>query len=107
MLLAGCAIGEVAIEAKRNELKASQPAQRDRALVRALLPKTAAYLKQVDAFAAGDARATQKVRLMLKGMVGPISLAPESDGSPWATYKRLDVAALVRAAGTSGRGDRI
>ncbi|MGO8854420.1 MAG: recombinase family protein [Steroidobacteraceae bacterium] len=96
------------IEAKRNELKAAVPAHRDRAQVLALLPKAAAaYLKQVDAFAAGDARATQKIRLVLKEIIGPIRLAPESDGSLWATYKRLDVAALVRTAGTSGRGDRI
>jgi DNA invertase Pin-like site-specific DNA recombinase len=96
------------IEAKRTELKASQPAQRERARVLAMLPKAAAaYLKQVDAFAVGDARATQKVRLMLKGMIGPIKLAPEPDGSLWATYKHLDVAALVRTAGTCGRGDRI
>jgi site-specific DNA recombinase len=96
------------IEAKRNELKAAQPVQRARAKVLAMLPKAAAaYLKQVDAFAAGDPQATQKVRLMLKGMIGPIKLAPEPDGSLWATYKQLDVAALVRAAGTCGRGDRI
>ena len=73
-----------------------------------MLPKAAAaYLKQVDAFATGDTRATQKIRLMLKGMIGPIKLAPEQDGSLWATYKQLDVAALVRTAGTCGRGDRI
>jgi site-specific DNA recombinase len=96
------------IEAKRNELKAAQPAQRDRAKVLAMLPKAAAaYLKQVDAFAAGDPKATVKVRLMLKGMIGPIKLEPEPDGSLWATHKQLDVAALVRTAGTSGRGDRI
>jgi hypothetical protein len=41
------------VEAKRTELRASQPAQRDRAKVLAMLPKAAAaYLKQVDAFAA-------------------------------------------------------
>lgn len=96
------------IEAKRAELKAAQPAGRQRAQVLALLPKAAAaYLKQVDAFAAGDASATQKLRVMLKGMVGPIKLAPEPDGSLWATYKQLDAAALVRTAGTGGRGDRI
>jgi hypothetical protein len=33
---------------------------------------------------------------MLKAMIGPIRLAPEPDGSLWATYKQLDVAALVR-----------
>ena len=96
------------IEAKRAELKASVPAAREIAKVMAMLPKAAAaYLKQVDAFAAGDPKATVKVRLMLKGMIGAIRLAPEPDGSLWATYKQLDVAALVRTAGTSGRGDRI
>jgi site-specific DNA recombinase len=96
------------IEAKRAELKAVQPVEREKAKVLAMLPKAAeAYLKQVDALAAGDPGATQKVRLMLKGMIGPIKLAPEPDGSLWATYKRLDVAALVRTAGTCGRGDRI
>jgi hypothetical protein len=44
---------------------------------------------------------------MLKGMIGPIKLAPEPDGSLWATYKQLDVAALVRAAGTCGRGEAV
>lgn len=96
------------IEAKRAELRVAHPAERERAKVLALLPKAAAaYLKQVDAFAAGDLGATNKVRLMLKGMVGPIKLAPEPDGSLWATYKQLDAAALVRTAGTGGRGDRI
>jgi hypothetical protein len=42
---------------------------------------------------------------MLKGMIGPIKLAPEPDGSLWATYKQLDGAALVRTAGTGGRGE--
>jgi hypothetical protein len=46
------------IEAKRDEL-AALPAQRERPNVLAMLPKAAAaYLKQVDAFAAGDAMAT-------------------------------------------------
>lgn len=96
------------IEAKRTELRSALPAQRERAKVFAMLPKAAAaYLKQVDAFAAGDPQAAQKVHLMLKGMIGPIKLAPEPDGSLWATYKQFDGAALVRTAGTGGRGDRI
>jgi len=93
---------------KRNELKAAQPVQRERAKVLAMLPKAAAaYLRQVDAFAAGDRPATQEVRLMLKGMIGPIKLAPEPDGSLWATHRQLDFAALVRTAGTCGRGEAL
>jgi site-specific DNA recombinase len=96
------------IEAKRTELKAAQPVERERTNVLAMLPKAAAaYLKQVDAFVAGDPRATQRVRIMLKSMVGPIKLSPGEGGSLWATYKQLDAAALVGTAGTCGRGDRI
>jgi hypothetical protein len=40
--------------------------------LQSILVRFRPYLKQVDAFAAGDAKATLKVRLMLKGMIGPI-----------------------------------
>jgi site-specific DNA recombinase len=104
------------IEAKRNELKAIQPAQRERAKVFALLPKAAAtYLQRVEEFKAGDPLATQMLRLMLTWLIGPIKLAPEPDGSLWAIYKQWDgevlvtvlVRVLVRTTGTCGRGDRI
>lgn len=98
------------VQAKVTALKAAQPPDRERAKVMALLPKAAtAYLKQVDAFAAGDATAALKVRQMLKTMIGPITLTRGQDGSLWANHRQLDASALVRSgtAGTCGRGDRI
>ena len=86
------------VQAKVTALKAAQPPDRERAQVLALLPKAAAaYLKQVDAFAEGDEAATQKVRQMLKTMIGQITLTPGADGSLWAKHRQLDAAALVRS----------
>jgi DNA invertase Pin-like site-specific DNA recombinase len=96
------------VQAKVAALKEAQPPERERARVLALLPKAAAaYLKQVDAFAAGDPVATQKVRAMLQVMIGPITLSPGEGGSLWATHRQMDGAALVRTAGTYGRGEAL
>jgi hypothetical protein len=35
------------------------------------------------------------------------NVARENSASLWATYKQLDVAALVRTAGTCGRGEGV
>jgi site-specific DNA recombinase len=95
------------IEAKRRDLKAARPAMKQSALILSLLPKAAkAYLKQIDEGLSGDLRAAAKGRIVLKDMLGPIRLAPGGDGSLWASY-RYNPAALIRAAGTVGRGDRI
>jgi site-specific DNA recombinase len=94
-------------EAKRREIQAAQPAAKQQARVLAMLPKAAkAYLKQLEEGLAGDSRAAAKGRLIVKDMIGPVSLSPGKDGSLWATYKP-DMAVLVRTAGTGGRGDRI
>jgi hypothetical protein len=39
-------------------------------------------------------------------MLGPITLEPGDDGALWASYG-IDFSAVVKAAGTVGRGDRI
>ncbi len=94
-------------EAKRRELQTTQSPARPQVMVSAILPKAAAmYVTQIDDGLAGDVRASAEGRIILREMLGPIVLSPEPDGSLWANY-RFNPAALVRAAGTYGRGDRI
>jgi hypothetical protein len=94
-------------QAKRKELLAQQPAAVQEAKILTLLPKAASiYLKQIDAGLSGDVRAAAKGRLILKDMIGAVSLQPGDYGSLWATYSQ-DLWALVRTAVTNGRGDRI
>ena len=78
-----------------------------KAKILTLLPKAAAtYLKLIEEGLAGDARSAAKVRLILKDMLGPISLSPGEGGSLWAAYYD-NPWALVRDAGFHGRGGRI
>ena len=95
-------------EAKRTEIQAAvEPQARPQTKIVAILPKAAAmYVKQIDEGLAGNPRAAAKSRLVLRDMLGPIVLSPGRDGSLWASY-RFNPAALIRTAGTYGRGDRI
>ncbi|HEY5608723.1 MAG TPA: hypothetical protein VIM38_10330, partial [Alphaproteobacteria bacterium] len=62
--------------------------------------------KQIKDGLDGDPRAAAKARLILADLLGPITLTPGKRGELWASY-RLNPAALVKATGTHGRGDRI
>lgn len=95
-------------EFKRRELQAARPEAKRNARVQSLLPKAAElYRKQIEMGLAGDARATAKARLILRDLIGPVALTPgPGKGEFWASYK-LVPAALIKATGTSGRGDRI
>jgi site-specific DNA recombinase len=98
------------VEAKRNELKLKQPAEKQHARVLALLPKAAkAYAEQVEAGIDGDERAVQRARLILRDLIGKITYEPRATGL-WATY-RLNPGILVSGPQTGhrsrGRGDRI
>ena len=94
-------------EAKRSTLREMQPRAKQQARVLTLLPRAAAmYLQQIEDGLAGDARAAAKGRVILRDMIGPVSLWRGDYGSLWATYKQ-DLFALVRPAGSCGRGDRI
>ena len=95
------------VETKRRELAIIQPVIKHSVTLLALLPKAAkAYLKQIDEGLSGDSRAAAKGRMILRDMLGPIRLAPGTDGSLWSSYG-YNPAVLLRTAGTVGRGDRI
>jgi site-specific DNA recombinase len=98
-------------EAKRKELLAKQPAAVQQAKILTMLPKAAsAYLKLIEEGLAGDARSAAKVRVILKEMLGPVSLSPGDCGSLWAAYYDNPWALVRDAAGFAGfggRGDRI
>jgi site-specific DNA recombinase len=87
-------------EAKRQALTTNLPEGKQRARVLSMLPKAAAlYLRQIDQGLDGDPRAALKSRIILREMLGPISLEPGKGGSLWANFK-FNPAALVKAAGT-------
>jgi hypothetical protein len=65
-----------------------------------------AFRETVAAGLAGDPAAVASARLVLRSMLGPIKLEPGADGSLWASYG-IDFSAVVRAAGTGGRGEAI
>jgi hypothetical protein len=54
----------------------------------------------------GDSAAAAKARTILRDMLGEIMLSPGEDGSLWAEYG-MQPAALLKGAGTGGRGERI
>jgi site-specific DNA recombinase len=93
-------------QAKRRELQAAQPAAKQTAKVLAMLPKVAGlYLKQIKQGLDGEPRAAAKARIVLRDMLGPITMTPGANGELWASY-RLSPAALVKAAGTRVSGQR-
>jgi site-specific DNA recombinase len=95
-------------ESKRKELLAKQPAAVQQAKILTILPKAAAsYSRLVEDGLAGDERSAAKVRVILKDMLGPISLSPGDCGSLWAAYYDNPWALVRDAAGFCGRGDRI
>ncbi len=91
---------------KREELVAVQSTD-DVAKIMSFVPKAAeAYRKTVTDGLEGKPDAMAKARLILRDLLGDVQLRPEANGSLWAEYQ-MRPAMLLRAAGTSGRGDRI
>jgi hypothetical protein len=73
-------------ESKRRELQARQPAAMQQAKILTMLPKAATpYLQQIEEGLLGDVRAAAKGRVILKDLIGPVSLQPGNYGSLWAT----------------------
>jgi hypothetical protein len=64
------------------------------------------YREQIDLGLGGNPAAATKARMILRDMLGEIMLSPGEDGSPWAEYG-MQPAALLKGAGTGGRGDPI
>jgi hypothetical protein len=65
--------------------------------VLAMLPKPAAmYRRQIDQGLEREPRAALRARVILRDMLGPITMTPGSNGELWANY-RLNSAALVQA----------
>ena len=64
-----------------------------------MLPKAASvYLELIEEGLGGNARSAAKAKVILKDMLGPISLSPGEGGSLWAAYYN-NPWALVRDAG--------
>jgi hypothetical protein len=94
-------------EAKRRELADARPAERESVRVLVMLPRAAeVYREQIDQGLGGDLIAAAKARTILRDMVGEIRLSPGENGSLWAEYA-MQPAALLKAAGTCGRGEAI
>ncbi|HWM69949.1 MAG TPA: recombinase family protein [Steroidobacteraceae bacterium] len=94
-------------ESKRRELLDARPAERENARVLTLMPRAAElYRQQIDLGLGGDHVAATKARTILREMLGEIILSPGEDGSLWAEYA-MQPAALLKDAGTCGRGDPI
>jgi DNA invertase Pin-like site-specific DNA recombinase len=94
-------------EQKRRELQDTQPAAKRSAKVLSMLPRAAeVYRRQITEGLDGNPREALKARVILREMLGEIRLVPGADGALWAAYS-MHPAALVRAAGTGGRDERI
>lgn len=95
------------LESKRRALVAEQPEAKASARVLSMLPKAAdAYRKQITQGLDGDPRAAARARVLLRDLLGPITLDQDKSGQVWASYK-LNRAALLGRCGTNGRGERI
>ena len=75
-------------EQKRRELEATQqPLARESAKVLPMLTKAATlYRRQITAGLDGNALDALKARVILRDLLGKVSLEPEKDGSLWAVY---------------------
>jgi hypothetical protein len=62
--------------------------------------------EQIEQGLDGHPQAASRARVILRDLLGEITLAPGDDGSLWASYA-MQPAVLLRGAGTGGRGDRI
>jgi hypothetical protein len=96
-------------EAKRRELNsAARNTAGDSAQFLSILPKAAEYYgRQIALGLDGDPQAAVRARPIVRELLGgKVQLVPGEDGSLWAEYG-LNMSALLQAAGTSGRGDRI
>lgn len=70
-------------------------------------PAKNSRLAMIEEGLSGNPRSAAKGRLILRDILGPVSLSPGDFGSLWATHN-MDLWALVKTpAGTCGRGDRI
>ena len=96
-------------EQKRRELEATQqPLARESAKILPMLTTAATlYRRQITAGLDGNAREALKARVILRDLLGKVSLEPEKDGSLWAVYGLQPAALVRRATGTGYRGDRI
>ncbi|MBM5811956.1 MAG: hypothetical protein FJ191_08345 [Gammaproteobacteria bacterium] len=94
-------------EQKRQALLDALPQAKASARIISLLPKAAAaYRRTIEsALVGGDHKAASRARVLLKDMIGVVTLTSRDNGL-WASY-RLNPAMLLKGAGTAGRGDRI
>jgi hypothetical protein len=85
-------------------MTAARAVPRESAKVLAMLPRAAEEIRrEISKALAGDPRSAARVRGTLRGLFdGRVSLAPEADGSLWASYG-LQPAALL-AVGKFGSG---
>jgi len=87
---------------KRRDLLDAQPAVRQSAKIRTMLPKAAqAYRQQIEWGLDNDPRAAAKARVILRDLLGLIRMCPGQDGSLWAQYDTRPAALIKRAVGAS------
>ncbi len=98
------------IQAERARLIESQSgvSARDVAKLAALLPGAAEeYRKQIAIGLDGNPTEAAKGRLVLRDLIGPVTLTPgDQPGQLWGSYMP-SFSALLKTAGTQYRGDRI
>lgn len=98
-------------EGKRRELLKAQPAARESARVRAMLPKAAKrYIRQIEMGLAGDEREALKARVFLREVFGgEIRLKPDAAGGLTAHFMEQSACLMSAAMGCrpSGSGGRI
>ncbi|MDH3430908.1 MAG: recombinase family protein [Gammaproteobacteria bacterium] len=98
-------------ESKRQDILDAQPAARQSAKILVALPKLAdVYRRQIKKGLSDNPREVAKARVILRDLLGPIRLCPESDGGLVARYENGSEALMSRAvgaAGFSGSGGRI
>lgn len=98
---------QVAVERAESKRRELRPEARQNARILSLLPRAAElYRQQIEQGLDGDPQGASRARLILRDLLGEITLAPGEDGSLWASYA-MQPAVLLRGAGTGGRGDRI
>jgi hypothetical protein len=89
-------------EAQRREMAQAKPEATAKML--AHLPKAAAeFRRQIKLGLSGEPRAALKARVILRRLIGPITVSTDEAGAVWADYK-LNPRAFLQAHGTDGGG---
>lgn len=95
------------VQAKRDELAAAQSSGHMDRVFSAVPNAAELYRKAIAEGLEGKPERMAKARLVLRELLGNILLQPAEDGSRCGRTTRCGPGLLLRAAGTSGRGEGI